>query len=722
MRAMFRSLLPRSNGMRVPREVARHIRRGNDARDHGNWQDAITAYADALSKAPHLAHIWVQLGHARKESGAIEAARADYARAASLAPGDPDPRIHLGLSSKLLGQLDIAHEHYLAALERRPDDLSITIDALRTAPSEGAERDRSLSRIAAVLGIERSAATNARTTAEHHGLCMDITDLLAYFGRARLPTGIQRVQIEIIMAIGSSAPDLASICCYSSQRRGWSAVEAERFLALAGKALASDDRADPEWRGEVAALHVALARAPLLRFETGDILLNLGTSWSERNYLLHVRSTREESGLAYVPLIYDCIPMFAPRWFPTALVRDYRAWMTSLLDTADGVIAISQATRSDLLRIAPKASAGIAPDAVRVVPMDGDFRREGQTPSKVGRLAYWGLKPRSYVLMVSTLEPRKNHVGAFEAWLDLIGRHGARRVPTLVCVGGQGWLNEPVHSMLRRHPELRNMVMVLSGIADADLDLLYRCALFTLYPSFYEGWGLPVTESLCHSRVPAISNSSSLPEAGGSFAIYFDPHDPSAIAEAITPLILNDEFRHGCEQRISADFRPRPWQEIAIAMMREASELASRRSRSNLARLAELDIFYTLGSDTPEREHSQPGECFRAGWNWAEPNVEGNPIGPSPSTLRMRLPTGPWTAHLRLSGESGIAYRVTSSAIGNHRIDRAHNTFWLAVPIAVDVAGLAEISIDAEGELLLAGFVVTKAGKPAPLISDSAPA
>ncbi len=87
------------------------------------------------------------------------------------------------------------------------------------------------------------------------------------------------------------------------------------------------------------------------------------------------------------------------------------------------------------------------------------------------------------MLFVSTVESRKNHLAAFDAWIGMIRRHGRRHVPKLVCVGNRGWLNDAVYARLQSQDGLRGHVHMLSGLSDAELDLLYRSCLFTLYPS-----------------------------------------------------------------------------------------------------------------------------------------------------------------------------------------------------------------------------------------------
>ena len=246
-----------------------------------------------------------------------------------------------------------------------------------------------------------------------------------------------------------------------------------------------------------------------ISFSPKDILINLGTSWSERNYLLDVRTARSRNAIIYIPLVFDLIPLINQNWFMQSLVQDYRVWFQSLLYSSDGYVVISQATQRDLLQKSAQFGVEVEPESVAVLPLNGDFR---QGSARADILQAYGLAPRRYVLLVSTLEPRKNHSGAFSAWLTLADALGEAAMPHLVCVGGRGWLNEDLHQMLRENPALERMVHILHGVPDDRLAALYEHCLFTLYPSFYEGWGLPVSESLSYGKVPAISRTSSLPE------------------------------------------------------------------------------------------------------------------------------------------------------------------------------------------------------------------
>ncbi len=155
------------------------------------------------------------------------------------------------------------------------------------------------------------------------------------------------------------------------------------------------------------------------------------------------------------------------------------------------------------------------------------------------------------MLFVSTIESRKNHLGGRSSvWLKLIKKRGLKNVPKLVCVGNPGWLNDAAYAKLNASDLLREHVLMLSKISDAALAVLYENSVCTLYPSSYEGWGLPVTEALCYGKVPVISNISSLPEAGGPFAEYFDVEVEKDLMDAVERVVYDEKFRARREQKI----------------------------------------------------------------------------------------------------------------------------------------------------------------------------
>jgi len=628
---------PRSNGVRVRRGTDRHIKAGNIARREQDWPTAANAFRQALASEPHLQHLWVQLGHMEKEAGEINLATSAYQEAARLRPEDAEPLIRLGHMAKSWYQPAVAASYFVNALQRDSENLQAVSELVRLMPDRDEVDPDLWSAVLAVLKIDPSDhMLEDCGPLPPEAMVFDVTDLIAFFGQRRLPTGIQRVQIEISLACLDRTFDPQPVfCVYASARRGWIRLPYESFEVLCRLAKQSDDIEDPAWKSQLDHVYREIAVARTIRFSPKTVLVNLGTSWSDRNYLLDIRISRARDGVVYVPLVFDLIPVIGPQWFMQSLVRDYRTWFGSLLHSADGFLAISQATRDDLVRVSVDWSAPVPPESVPVVRLDGDFR---QASPDGNSLQNYGLEPGRYVLLVSTLEPRKNHQNAFEAWLALADTLGEAHVPRLVCVGGRGWLNEDLHRMLRDRPALRRMVIILHGIPDDTLATLYEHCLFALYPSFYEGWGLPVSEALSYGKVPAISGVSSLPEAGGRFAQYFDPGDPADIAATVRAL-LHAPTRHSAEAVIRSDYVPRTWRGIAQDVVAKSRNIPSRVQNTlpclagagqwTLALPHQTDVL-----DPPSAETWQ-GEALRHGRAWQSPGLSGCRIDGDDAALRF---------------------------------------------------------------------------------------
>lgn len=210
---------------------------------------------------------------------------------------------------------------------------------------------------------------------------------------------------------------------------------------------------------------------------------------------------------------------------------------------ASHLIAVSAATRSDLVRL-----AGISPDRITVVHhgVAERFRQPVADPARA-RAIVGGDEP--YFLYVGTVQPRKNLVRVIEAFADASRRLAdAGIAPVLVIAGKRGWLSEGI---ARRAAELgiAGRVRFAGYVADDDLPTLYREALAFVFPSLYEGFGMPVLEAMACGAPVLTSNSSSLPEVAGNAALVVDPLDTGAITEGMVRLACDAALRQELRQR-----------------------------------------------------------------------------------------------------------------------------------------------------------------------------
>ncbi|HUJ47439.1 MAG TPA: glycosyltransferase [Rhizomicrobium sp.] len=615
----------------------RLIGEADRSRDMRDWAGARAGYEEALRLDPTLQHIWIQLGHARKESGDHAAAETAYREALKLKPNDADGHLQLGHLLKIRNQLAGAMEAYSRALALEPGllDARNEIEALKTKISTNkAAAPRSFTPAPARYPKQAKTA-DAKTLY----IAFDVSDLMHYFRNARLPTGIQRVQIEVIRAaLEAAEPGIQySIVCFTKETDFWIEIPPSLFNMLANQAVAGGDHQAPEWLSLLAALDATLTGKQYFSFVRGTVLLNLGTSWWLQNYFLNVRLAKSLFGIQYVPFVHDFIPVMAPEHCVSELRQDFITWAIGAFDHADHFLVNSKATLADLQTVSKKLGYGAREAAV--VPLDADFRKTltgdaiwDEVGDPDAYLAAMGLEKGKYVLFVSTIESRKNHIAAFSVWLKLIKKHGMKNTPKLVCVGNPGWLNDAAYSKLAASELLMEQVLMLSKISDGALSVLYENAVCTLYPSSYEGWGLPVTEALCYHKVPIVSKVSSLPEAGGPFAEYFDVESEKDLLEAVERIVYDEEYRSERENKIAQEFRPRTWAAISaqiIGQLREWKKTAPPPAQPRPGQPpgvwpleAEMGVLHPVASNTSSTLWAglKSGEIYRngPGWWWPE--------------------------------------------------------------------------------------------------------
>jgi glycosyltransferase involved in cell wall biosynthesis len=171
------------------------------------------------------------------------------------------------------------------------------------------------------------------------------------------------------------------------------------------------------------------------------------------------------------------------------------------------------------------------------------------------------------VLLVSTIEPRKNHALIVAVWLKMLAEMPAGEVPDLVFAGRVVGNVAAMFGTLPGHDALLEHIHIVDEPDDDQLNALYQNCLFTVFPSLYEGWGLPVTESLSFGKTVAASNRASIPEAGGNFCLYFDPDDLDGAYQAIAGLIAHPLRIAALEKRIAEKFRPPSWRDAAATVL-----------------------------------------------------------------------------------------------------------------------------------------------------------
>ncbi len=263
---------------------------------------------------------------------------------------------------------------------------------------------------------------------------------------------------------------------------------------------------------------------------------------------------------------YDLIPVLFPQFFHPDARLNFDANI-DVFRVADRVYTISHNTLEDLA-----GTLGIDRDRLRYAGIAADVNISRRGDDQVRKaLKIFGLDQGDYFVMVSTIEPRKNHMRLLQAYLQL--RHRLPNCPRLVMIGQMGWDFQEVLNFRDAHG-LSEQVVILSNLSVDDLSSLYTGALFSVYPSVYEGFGLPIVESMACGTPVLTSNVSSMAEIAGDAALTVDPYSVSALAEGMYRLSTDAGLRASLVAKGDRRRQDYSWDKTARTVLADLHSLA----------------------------------------------------------------------------------------------------------------------------------------------------
>ena len=302
-------------------------------------------------------------------------------------------------------------------------------------------------------------------------------------------------------------------------------------------------------------------RCQPLQHQAGDQLVLLDSSWHADFFPLAEQLKRD--GVGIVSVIYDLIPLTHPQFCDAGLVRVFNDWFDWIAKTADGYVAIS-ATIADqvrdemLRRVGPEQVAqrwfdhfhlgselDLCDDALPVQPtLKQMFKNKDPV-----------------YLMVSTIEPRKNHAYLLDAF-ELAWAKGSR---ARLCIAGRiGWKCDALIERIRQHPQLNQRLFMFNDLTDKSLEYAYSNATALVFPSYVEGFGLPLVEAMQRGLPAMGSDIPVFREIGGPFMAYFDLNDPQTLVDLMTQMETTGTFP---AERDVKEWRWLGWREASAQLV-----------------------------------------------------------------------------------------------------------------------------------------------------------
>jgi hypothetical protein len=293
-------------------------------------------------------------------------------------------------------------------------------------------------------------------------------------------------------------------------------------------------------------------------FKKGDVFLILSGDWSDNIFADWVKSTKTSKEIKVLQIIYDMLPFVYPAYFVQGMSEQFTSYMQRIFPIADGILSISKSTKRDIESFMDMHDINKIP--VKVFRLGDDFVDRDEIKPKVE------LGSGEYMLCVGTVEARKNHLLLYYAVREAISR--GIDIKPIVVVGKVGWLAKDFFYLVSHDPEISQKFIFLNRCTDQELVWLFRNCILTVYPSYYEGWGLPIAESLYYGKFCLSSSSSSMPEIAGDLIEYFSPNDPVSLLEKITKYTDNPITLKAKEEKIRQVYKPTQWDDTFAEVKR----------------------------------------------------------------------------------------------------------------------------------------------------------
>ena len=279
----------------------------------------------------------------------------------------------------------------------------------------------------------------------------------------------------------------------------------------------------------------------------------------------------KQSGSPVVLTVHDVQHEFFPEFFTPKMYGKRRAGSIGSLATARCVIAVSGFTRDSVVE-----RYGVAPEKVTVVHSGKDlrFRRIEDQAELAGVREKYRLQ-RPFLYFPAASWPHKNHAGLLRALGILIERHDfdGELIMSGIAEKAQGEIERLIVEL-----GLQERVRILGYLESSELPALYNMARLLVYPSFFEGFGLPLVEAMACGCPIACSNTTSLPEVAGDAAVLFDPAQPGEIAEAIWSVWSDDGLRRTLREKALLRGETFDWDRAARATLEVYRRAADPRA------------------------------------------------------------------------------------------------------------------------------------------------
>lgn len=402
---------------------------------------------------------------------------------------------------------------------------------------------------------------------------IDVTQLVHWQGQL---TGIPRVMQELAVRFPSKASKEVVFASWVKEVQSMCEVDLEKTLAMRGKGIEYVKESSSQVRtivleAPIEPTRISMTRhlkiitnktlqkagvgnsAPILRLKkslhdkksqtykkvrpmVNDLLFIPAGEWWDSNFI-HLVKQYHKKGVKIVQVSHDMLPVVTPQ-FAGHATESLSCYNAQIIPICSLVLAVSESTKKDLTKWLESKELQVP--KIEVFRLGEDFHvAQPKRPDDI-LFNESGLRGNDYILCVGTIEARKNHALLYYTYK--LAKSKGIHLPKLVMVGRRGWKTEDIYEYLTNDPDTKQDLLPMHDISDEELSWLYSNCLFTVYPSFYEGWGMPIAESIMRGAPCLSSNTSSMKEVAPGYANYFNPNSTDECLDGIIKMLVPEHL------------------------------------------------------------------------------------------------------------------------------------------------------------------------------------
>lgn len=383
---------------------------------------------------------------------------------------------------------------------------------------------------------------------------IDVTNMVS----VNFLTGIQRVVREVAVRMLIKDELEVVLLAYAEEKKCFEILDNEEFL----KVYLYDT-------GDKNSLRTH-KRCTVEEIESGSVFFDIDSVWNSRLRRSDICPIMKANGVKLAVFVHDIIPVTHPQFAHSNTMYFFMNYIGAYLQYADIIITSTQSTLDEINKLSDELQLERKPGVV--TSLGADFKVEKkQTQSEVSSEVREIVKNRKYILIVGTIEPRKNHKVVLDAFEKRLFKKGL----SLVFAGRIGWNIQEFEARIKKHPMKGKQFFHVFNASDEDINYLYQNAYMMAFPTYTEGFGLPLIEAL-ERKTPVIAcNCPVLKEIGKDFCDYFNPDDSHAFARRVEKYLDDADAYKKLTKRIEK-FKPDTWDEVTVKMVDALQTLDSR--------------------------------------------------------------------------------------------------------------------------------------------------